>query len=159
MCVPGRNVGLCFGLWNPPTASFPILFRHPGLPIAGKHSVFHVIHRHVRSFLFGVINLATCMCVKSEEERPGEKNPLQYFEFWINPTYSTFKDDIEQEGECEHCVLRRCRSQSHQNKSMLRRHNKSPASNIQENLSADADIWKMPNIGQYIGLGDISVDH
>ncbi len=29
----------------------------------------------------GVVNQATCVCVKSEEERPGEKNPLQYLEF------------------------------------------------------------------------------
>ncbi len=60
----------------------------------------------------------------------------------------------EQKGECECCVLRRCLYQRCQNKS--------PASNIsvkQKNLSADADIWKMPNIGRYIGLGDISVDH
>ncbi len=32
--------------------------------------------------------MATCLCVKSEEEGPGEKNRLQYF---VNPTYSTFK--------------------------------------------------------------------
>ncbi len=40
------------------------------------------------------------MCIKSEEEGLGEKNPLQYFEFGlqnlvqplgVNPTYSTFK--------------------------------------------------------------------
>ncbi len=40
------------------------------------------------------------MCVKSEEEGPGEKKRLQYFEFGlqylvqplgVNPTYSTFK--------------------------------------------------------------------
>ncbi len=29
----------------------------------------------------------------------------------------TVTDDSDQEGECEHCVLRRCRSQHHQNKS------------------------------------------
>ncbi len=48
----------------------------------------------------GVVNLATCLCVKSEEEGPGEKKRLQYFEFGlqylvqplgVNPTYSTFK--------------------------------------------------------------------
>uniref|UniRef100_A0A8C1KEM8 ADAM metallopeptidase with thrombospondin type 1 motif, 12 n=1 Tax=Cyprinus carpio TaxID=7962 RepID=A0A8C1KEM8_CYPCA len=46
-----------------------------------------------------VVNLATCVCVKSEEEGPGEKPPLQYFEFGlqylvqplgVNTTYSTF---------------------------------------------------------------------
>ncbi len=40
------------------------------------------------------------MCFKSEEEGPGEKKRLQYFEFGlqylvqplgVNPTYSTFK--------------------------------------------------------------------
>ncbi len=64
----------------------------------------------------------------------------------------TVNNNSEQEGECEHCVLRLCRSQHRQNKSPS-----SNASAKQENLSADADIWKMPNIGRYIGLGDI--DH
>ncbi len=31
----------------------------------------------------GVVNLATCVCVKSEEEGPGKINPLQYFEFGL----------------------------------------------------------------------------
>ncbi len=34
-----------------PLPVYPIVFRHPGLPVGGKHSVFHFIHRHVRSFL------------------------------------------------------------------------------------------------------------
>ncbi len=33
-----------------PLPVYPV-FRHPGLPVAGKHSVFNLIHRHVRSFL------------------------------------------------------------------------------------------------------------
>ncbi len=56
----------------------------------------------------------------------------------------TGNDDREQEEERKHC--RRCLSQ--------RRQNKSPISNAlakQKNLSADTDIWKMPNIGRYIG--------
>ncbi len=34
-----------------PLPVYPIVFQHPRLPVGGKHSVFHVIHRHVRSFL------------------------------------------------------------------------------------------------------------
>ncbi len=34
-----------------PLPVYPIVFQHPGLPVAGKHSVFNLIHRHVRSFL------------------------------------------------------------------------------------------------------------
>ncbi len=30
---------------------YPIVFRHAGLPVGGKHSVFHFIHHHVRSFM------------------------------------------------------------------------------------------------------------
>ena len=55
----------------------------------------------------------------------------------------TVNNDSKQEGECEHCVLRRCRSQHHQNKCPVHRQNKSCASNTsakQENLSADAII-------------------
>ncbi len=37
----------------------------------------------------GVINLATCVCIKSEEEGPV---PSPVFWIWtVNPTYSTFK--------------------------------------------------------------------
>ncbi len=47
----------------------------------------------------GVVNLASCPCVKSEEEGLVKKNRLQYFEcglqylvqpLGVNPTYSTF---------------------------------------------------------------------
>ncbi len=34
-----------------PLPVYPIVLRHPELPVGGKHSVFHVIHHHVRSFL------------------------------------------------------------------------------------------------------------
>ncbi len=82
-----------------PLPVYPIVFRHAGLPVCGKHSAFHFIHRHVFAPV-GVVNLATCVCLKSEEEGPGEKNPLQYFEFGlqylvqpsVNPTYSTFNE-------------------------------------------------------------------
>ncbi len=56
-----------------PLPVYPIVFRHPGLPVGGKRSVFHFIHRHVP---VGVVNLATCLCVKSEEEGPGVSNIL-----------------------------------------------------------------------------------
>ncbi len=81
MCIPGRNVGLCFGLWNPPTASLLNCISAPGLPAGGKHSVFHVIPRHVRSFLLvSLIWQPAC----AWEEGLGEKNPLQYFEFGLS---------------------------------------------------------------------------
>ncbi len=48
---PGWNVGLCLVCETRPLPVYPIVFRHPGLPVGGKYSVFHVIHRHVRSFL------------------------------------------------------------------------------------------------------------
>ncbi len=34
-----------------PLPVYPIVFRHPGLPVGGKHSIFNLFHRHVRSFL------------------------------------------------------------------------------------------------------------
>ncbi len=34
-----------------PLPVYPIVFRNPGLPVGGKHSVFNCIHHHVRSFL------------------------------------------------------------------------------------------------------------
>ncbi len=64
-----------------PLPVYPIVFRHPGLPVAGKHSVFNLIHQ-----IWG--------------GGAGEKKRLQYFEFGlqylvqplgVNPTYSTFK--------------------------------------------------------------------
>ncbi len=45
-----------------PRPVYPIVFRHPGLPVGGKHSVFNLIHRHVRSFLL------VSLVLKSEEE-------------------------------------------------------------------------------------------
>ncbi len=34
-----------------PLPVYPIVFPHPGLPVGGKYSAFHLIHHHVRSFL------------------------------------------------------------------------------------------------------------
>ncbi len=51
MCVrPGMSVFVMV-CETRPLPVYPIVFRHPGLPVGGKHSVFHFIHRHVRSFL------------------------------------------------------------------------------------------------------------
>ncbi len=82
-----------------PLPVYPIVFRHPGLPVAGKHSVFNLIHCHVRSFL-----LVSLIWQPARAQiwggEAGEKNRLQYFEFGlqylvqplgVNPTYSTFK--------------------------------------------------------------------
>ncbi len=69
--------------------------------VLGHHSIEYIFFQrilcHSSSFALvpvGVVNLASCMCVKSEEEGPGDKNPLQYFEFGlqylvqpVNPTY------------------------------------------------------------------------
>ncbi len=93
MCIQARNVCVFFIVCETrPLPVYPIVFLHPGLPVGGKHSVFHFIHRHVRSFLL----VSYCASI-SEEEGPGEKNLLQYFEFGlqylVNPTYSTFKEN------------------------------------------------------------------
>ncbi len=45
-----------------PMPVYPIVFRHAGLPVGVKHSVFHAIHRHVCSFLFGVVNRNLSVC-------------------------------------------------------------------------------------------------
>ncbi len=80
-----------------PLPVYPIVFRHSGLPVAGKHSVFNLIHRHVCSFLL----VSLIWHPASNLRRRGWwKNRLQYFEFGlqylvqplgVNPTYSTFK--------------------------------------------------------------------
>ncbi len=71
-----------------PLPVYPIAFRHPGLPVAGKHSVFNLIHCHVRSFL--LVSLIWHPAHASNLRRRGWwKKRLQYFEF-VNPTYSTF---------------------------------------------------------------------
>ncbi len=82
-----------------PLPVYPIVFRHPGLPVAGKHSVFNLIHCHVRSFL--LVSLIWHPAHASNLRRRGWwKNHHQYFEFGlqylvqplgVNHTYSTFK--------------------------------------------------------------------
>ncbi len=84
-----------------PLPVYPIVFRHPGLPVAGKHIVFNLIHCHVRSFL--LVSLIWHPACQVWGGGAGEKNRLQYFEFGlqylvqplgVNPTYSTFKKKL-----------------------------------------------------------------
>ncbi len=82
-----------------PLPVYPIVFRHPGLPVGGKRRVFHVIHRHVRPFLLVSLIWQPARASSLRRGGAGEKNRLQYFEFGlqylvqplgVNPTYSTF---------------------------------------------------------------------
>ncbi len=81
MCGPARNVCVCYGLWNPPTASLPNCISAPR--VASWRKTQHIsFHSSSRALVpVGVVNLASCVCVKSEEEG-----------LVSNPTYSTFKD-------------------------------------------------------------------
>ncbi len=76
MCIPSRNVGLCFGLWNPPTASLPNCASAPWVASWWKTQCISCHSSSCALVPVGVVNLATCMCIKSEEEVPGEKNIL-----------------------------------------------------------------------------------
>ncbi len=102
MCGPARNVCVCYGLWNPPTASLPNCISAPRVASWRKTPRISCHSSSCVPVPVGVVNLATCACVKSEEEG-GEKTCLQYFEFGlqylvqplgVNPTYSTFKEDV-----------------------------------------------------------------
>ncbi len=99
MCGPARNVCVCYGLWNPPTASLPNCISAPRVASWRKTLRISFHSSSCASVPVGVLNLATCACVKSEEEGLVKKNRLQYFEFGlqylvqplgVNPTYSTF---------------------------------------------------------------------
>ncbi len=81
MCVPARNVCVCYGLWNPPTASLPNCISAPGVASWGKHSVFHFIHCHVRSFL--LVSLIWHPAHASSLRRRGWwKKPSPIFWIW-----------------------------------------------------------------------------
>ncbi len=73
-----------------PLPVYPIVFRHPGLPVGRKHSVFNLIHRHVRSFL--LVSLIWHPARASSLRRRGWwKKTSPIFWIWtVNPTYSTF---------------------------------------------------------------------
>ncbi len=51
-----------------PLPVYPIVFRHPGLPVGEKHSVISCHSSSCALVPVGVVSLATCVCVKSEEE-------------------------------------------------------------------------------------------
>ncbi len=88
-----------------PLPVYPIVFRHPGLPVGGKHSIFNFMHRHVRSFLL-VSLIWQPACASSQRRRGWWKKTSPIFWIWIwiwtaipsstaryvNPTYSTFKN-------------------------------------------------------------------
>ncbi len=73
MCGPAGMSVFVMVCETRPLPVYPIVFRHPGLPVGGKRHVFHFIHPHV-PVPVGVVNLATCACVKSEEEGLVKKN-------------------------------------------------------------------------------------
>ncbi len=90
MCVrPGMSVFVMV-CETRPLSVYPIVFRHPGLPVGGKHSVFHFIHHHVRSFL--LVSLIWHPARASSLRRRGwwKKKHLQHLTMFVNPTYSTF---------------------------------------------------------------------
>ncbi len=63
-----------------PLPVYPIVFRHPGLPVGGKRCVFHFIHRHVRSFL--LVSLIWQPVCASSLRRRGRVKKLSPI-FWI----------------------------------------------------------------------------
>ncbi len=68
-----------------PLPVYPNVFWHPGLPWRKKQRRPISFNSYSCALVpVGVVNLATCVCIKSEEEGPGEKkHPLQYFEFGL----------------------------------------------------------------------------
>ncbi len=79
-----------------PPPVYPIVFRHPGLPVGGKH----LIHRHVCSFLL-VSLIWQLGCASSLRRMDRLKKPSPIFWIWtaipsstVNPTYSTFKNQL-----------------------------------------------------------------
>ncbi len=95
MCVPSRNIVLCFCLWNPPTASLPncISARRVASWRETQRISFH--SSSCALVPVGVVNLATCVCIKSEEERPGEKPPSLIFWIWTAIPSSTAQSYIQ----------------------------------------------------------------
>ncbi len=64
-----------------PLPVYPIVFRHPGLPVGGKHSVFHFIHHYVRTFL--LVSLIWHPARASSLRRRGWwKKPSPIFWIW-----------------------------------------------------------------------------
>ncbi len=64
MCIPTRNVCVCYGLWNPPTRQFTQLYcGTPGCQLA-ENTAFLI----ARSLIWQPVS------IKSEEVVLGEKN-------------------------------------------------------------------------------------
>ncbi len=74
-------MSVCFGLWNPPTAKLANCISAHQFASWWKTQRISCHSSSCALVPVGVFNLATCMCIKSEEEGLGEKTPLQYFEF------------------------------------------------------------------------------
>ncbi len=99
LCVPGQNVGLCFGLWNPPTASLPNCISAPRVTSWRETPGISFQSSSYALDLVGVINLATCACLWVWGGGAGWKKPSTIIWFWavipssttVNSTYSTFK--------------------------------------------------------------------
>ncbi len=71
-----------------PLPVYPIVFRHPGLPVTGKHSVFNLIHCHVHSFL--LVSLIWHPAHASNLRRRGWwKKPSPIFWIWTAIPSST----------------------------------------------------------------------
>ncbi len=66
----------------------PIVFRHPGLPVGGKHSAFNSIHRHVRLFLLVSLNWQP-VCASSLRRRGWWKKKSPIFWIWTAIPSST----------------------------------------------------------------------
>ncbi len=67
-----------------PLPVYPIVFRHAGLPVGVKHSVFHAIHHHVRPFqLVSLIWQPECV---SNLRRRGRVKKLDFFPILVNST-------------------------------------------------------------------------
>ncbi len=64
-----------------PWPVYPIVFRHPGLPVGGKHSIFNLIHHHVRSFLL-VLLIWHPARAQVWGGGAGEKKPSPIFWIW-----------------------------------------------------------------------------
>ncbi len=101
ICIPCRNVCLCFGLCNPPTASLPNCISVPR--VASWRKTQRISSQSWKLHLFLLVSsIWQPACASSLRRRrgAGEKKPLQYFEFGlqylvqplgVNPTYSNFK--------------------------------------------------------------------
>ncbi len=77
-----------------PLPVYPIVFRHLGLPVGGKHSAFNFIHRHVCSFLL-VLLIWWRACESSLRRRGRVEKTLSNIlnldcNTKFNPTHSTF---------------------------------------------------------------------